>query len=65
MTVSMNMESMKKKSALALNTCNIHVRWETPRGRYDECSSKFSLSYEIKVIESVGLESIEVVEDEA
>ena len=25
------------------DTCNSHVRWETPRGRYDECSSKFSL----------------------
>ena len=27
-----------------LDTCRSHVRWETPRGRYDECSSKFSLS---------------------
>ena len=26
-----------------LDTCRSHVRWETPRGRYDECSSKFSL----------------------
>ena len=22
-----------------LDTCKTHVRWETPRGRYDECSS--------------------------
>ena len=31
-------------SSWASHTCNTHVRWETPRGRYDECSSKFSLS---------------------
>ena len=38
-----------------LDTCRSHVRWETPRGRYDECSSKFSLRKETKVIEPVGL----------
>ena len=40
-----------------LDTCRSHVRWETPRGRYDECSSKFSLREETKVIEPVGLET--------
>ena len=30
----------------ALITRDTHARWETQRGRYDECSSKFSLSYE-------------------
>ena len=39
-----------------LDTCRSHVRLETPRGRYDECSSKFSLRKETKVIEPVGLE---------
>ena len=39
-----------------LDTCRSHVRWETPRGRYDECSSKFSLK-KTKVIEPVGLET--------
>ena len=37
------------------DTCRSHVRWETPRGRYDECSSKFSLREETKVIKPVGL----------
>ena len=40
-----------------LDTCKSHVLWETPRGRYDECSSKFSLKKETKVIEPVGLET--------
>ena len=40
-----------------LDMCTSHVRWETPRGRYDECSSKFSLRKETKVIEPVGLET--------
>ena len=40
-----------------LYTCRSHVRWETPRGRYDECNSKFSLREETKVIELVGLET--------
>ena len=40
-----------------LDTCKSHVRWETPRGRYDECSRKFSLREETKVIEPVGLET--------
>ena len=48
-----------------LGMCKSHVRWETPRGRYDECSSKFSLSCETKVIEPVGVEDAsEVVGDE-
>ena len=43
--------------AWGLDTCRSHVRWETPRGRYDECSSKFSLREETKVIEPVGLKT--------
>lgn len=31
----------------------VELRWETPRGRYDEHNSKSSLNYEIKVIELV------------
>ena len=40
-----------------LDMCRSHVHWETPRGRYDEFSSKFSLKEETKVIEPVGLET--------
>ena len=32
----------------------------SPRGRYDECSSKFSLGYETKIIEPVGDESVDL-----
>ena len=42
---------------MVADTCRSHVRWETPRGRYDECSSKFSLREETKVIEPVGLKT--------
>ena len=41
----------------SLDACQSQVRRETPRGRYDECSSKFSLSFETKVIEPVGVEN--------
>src|SRR5215216_5294518 len=37
-----------------LDGSKCRARWGTPRGRYDEHSSKFSLSYETKVIEPVG-----------
>ena len=32
----------------------IEPRWETPRARCDEHNTKFSLSYETKVIDPVG-----------
>ena len=40
-----------------LDKCRSHVRWETPRGRYDECSNKFSLREETNVIKPVGHET--------
>ena len=43
---------------LRLIARDTHARWETPRGRYDEYSSKFSPSSETKVIEPVGVESV-------
>jgi len=37
-----------------LDACNVTRQLGTPRGRYDECSSKFSLSMKPRFIEPVG-----------